>query len=109
MPVFVFDQGARFPYDTALNYCQLGVFVFPRKAETRMHEVLDALERLTPSQIEAKRAALRRARHHFVFRADSSFTHPSAAEHTYEQVCTTLRGTTKRQWRMDQCELPYDR
>ena len=108
VPVFVFDQGSRFPYDTVLDYCQLGVFVTPRRAETRLSEVLDALERLTPAQVEAKRVALRRARHRFVFRNDSSFAHPSAAEHTYEQVCAALRGpasTLQRAWRMDQCEL----
>jgi hypothetical protein len=108
VPVFVFDKGSRFPYDTVLDYCQLGFFVFPSRAETRLSEVLDALERLTPAQVEAKRTALRRARHRFVFRNDSSFAHPSAAEHTYEQVCAALRGTEstmKRAWRMDQCEL----
>lgn len=108
VPVFVFDKGSRFPYDTVLDYCQLGVFVSPRKAETRLSEVIDALERLTPAQVEAKRTALRRARHRFVFRNDSSFAHPSAAEHTYEQVCAALRGkeaTMKRAWHMDQCEL----
>lgn len=108
MPVFVFDKGSRFPYDTVLDYCQLGVFVSPRRAETRLSEVLDALERLTPAQVDAKRTALRRARHRFVFRNDSSFAHPSAAEHTYEQVCAALRGTEssmKRAWHMEQCEL----
>ena len=94
------------PFDTRLDYCSLGWFVPLRRAHRAMRDAVDALAALPPAEVDPKRAALRRVRDAFVFRNDSSWERPSAAEHIYEQVCAVLRAPNARPtWSPRACEV----
>ena len=106
IPVFVFSKGARFPYDTWLDYCELGYFVNEKVAQRNMDGVLASLARLGETEVVSKRAALRRARNAFVYRRNSSYEQPSAPEYLLETACAYARQPwSRRTWSGRRCEI----
>ena len=68
------------PHVRWLDYCEIAYFVSHHAARTNMSRVVEILADVTAEQAEAKFRALRAVRPAFVYRRNSSFERPSAAE-----------------------------
>ena len=79
------------PHVRWLDYCEIAYFVSHHAARTNMSRVVEILADVTAEQAEAKFRALRAVRPAFVYRRNSSFERPSAAEFVLSDACHMAR------------------
>ena len=79
------------PHVRWLDYCEIAYFVSHHAARTNMSRVVEILADVTAEQAEAKFRALRAVRPAFVYRRNSSFERPSAAEFLLSDACHMAR------------------
>ena len=91
IPVFVVPHerggvASMLPYASWLDYCAFSYAV--RESDiTLLPSMLQELARRPPSEIDAKRAALRRVRDAFVVRPNSTFAAPTAGHFVLAEMC----------------------